>query len=339
MNRLYRIARLLPFIAIALSPLWLAGCASDSGPKTIAPKKATSRPYVIKGQTYHPQEHYEYDDEGTASYYGIRDGFHGKKTATGEVYDAHGITAAHKTLPLPTIVRVTNLENGRSLTVKVNDRGPFPKGRVIDVSEKCAKLLGFYGKGTARVRVQSLVEETLALQKNPHGHEPIMVASDGTQMKVDKSTPPPLASKTKGNVMLASAKQGAGQQAPMPQHRPGWIAVNDLIKPQQQAKGSVYAQAAPRLNENPTTPLAASVTPGSYFIRAGTFSRLQNAEKLSQKLKSLTNALPVRLNTVSVNKTPMFTVRIGPLKNTEEAEKLIQKMAKAGHYDAQIISE
>lgn len=312
-----------------LAVLLLVGC---SGERTIAPKKATSKPYTIKGQTYHPQEHYEYDEEGTASYYGVRDGFHGKKTATGEVYDAHGVTAAHKTLPLPTIVRVTNLENGRSLTVKVNDRGPFPKGRVIDVSEKCAKLLGFYGKGTARVRVQSLVEETLALHKNPHGHVPIMMAhaeAEPEQVILPKSTVIPVVQKSSKPIMVAKA----------PQHSPGYRAVNDLIKPGQ--KTTAYAQA-PRthLNENPTVPLAAGVMPkGGYYVKAGTFSRLQNAERLSNRLKSLTRDVPVRLNTVSINKAPMFTVKIGPLKTAEDAKKLVQTMAKAGHKDAQVISE
>lgn len=312
--------RMLPFLALLFVPLFICGCMNE-GKKTLAPKKATSRPYVIKGVTYHPQEHYEYEDEGTASYYGVRDGFHGKKTATGEVYDAHKITAAHKTLPLPSIVRVTNLDNGRSLTVKVNDRGPFPKGRIIDVSEKCAHLLGFYNKGTANVRVQSLVEETLALHKDPHGHVPVMTAST--------HEPAPAKNKKKADVMLAAA------QPPKPQ--PGWVAVNDLVQPKK--KGVTYAQNTPKLNQNPTSPLAASVTPGGCYIKAGTFSRLQNAESLSNKLKNLTAKVPVRLNTVAVNKTPMFTVKIGPIKNSQEAEQLIQKMAKAGHYDAQIVKE
>lgn len=311
-----------------MATLLIAGCSG--GNRTIAPKKATSRPYTIKGQTYHPQEHYEYDEEGEASYYGVRDGFHGKKTATGEVYDAHGVTAAHKTLPLPTIVRVTNLENGRSLTVKVNDRGPFPKGRVIDVSEKCAKLLGFYGKGTAKVRVQSLVEETLALQNNPNGHVPVMMAHANAEPETVHVTKTVFPNQKSNKVMMADAAK--------PAHRPGYMAVNDLIKPGQ--KGTAYANAKVNLNENPTVPLTASVTPrGVYYVKAGTFSRLQNAEKLSNRLKPLTNTAPVRLNTVSVNKSPMFTVKIGPFKNADEAQQLIQKMAKAGHHDAQITSE
>jgi len=97
-----------------------------------------------------------YDKTGIASWYG-KD-FHGKRTANGERYDMHALSAAHKTLPLPTLVRVTNLDNGRAVIVRVNDRGPFVKERLIDLSYAAAKELGYADKGTARVRVQTLDE-------------------------------------------------------------------------------------------------------------------------------------------------------------------------------------
>jgi rare lipoprotein A len=110
------------------------------------------RPYVIAGVTYYPQEDPNYRATGTASWYG--DAFHGRVTSNGEVFDMRSITAAHPTLPLPSYVRVTNMTNGRSLIVRVNDRGPFHAGRVIDVSVRAADLLGFKHKGTERVRVE-----------------------------------------------------------------------------------------------------------------------------------------------------------------------------------------
>lgn len=110
------------------------------------------KPYVIAGVTYYPQENPNYRAEGTASWYG--DAFHGRMTSNGEVFDMRSITAAHPTLPLPSYVRVTNLSNGKSLVVRVNDRGPFHAGRVIDVSVRAADLLGFKQRGTARVRVE-----------------------------------------------------------------------------------------------------------------------------------------------------------------------------------------
>jgi len=113
------------------------------------------KPYKIAGRWYHPIANATaYDQTGIASWYG-RD-FHGKQTANGERYDMHALSAAHTTLPMPTLVRVTNLENGRSVVVRVNDRGPFVKNRLIDLSFAAAKQLGYEHQGTTRVRVQTL---------------------------------------------------------------------------------------------------------------------------------------------------------------------------------------
>ena len=109
-------------------------------------------PYVVAGVTYYPQENPDYDVTGIASWYGKP--FHGRDTANGEIYDMNLLTAAHKTLPMPVFIRVTNLENGRALELRVNDRGPFVNSRIIDVSRRAAQLLGFFKQGTAKVRVQ-----------------------------------------------------------------------------------------------------------------------------------------------------------------------------------------
>ena len=110
--------------------------------------------YQVDGAWYTPAVDTDYDEVGVASWYGEQ--FHGRSTANGSVYDMNALTAAHKTLPMPSQVRVTNLDNGRSLTLTVNDRGPFVRGRVIDVSRRASQLLGFYRRGTARVRVQAM---------------------------------------------------------------------------------------------------------------------------------------------------------------------------------------
>ena len=111
-------------------------------------------PYEINGIWYTPKVDPNYDATGIASWYG-RD-FHGRLTANGEVYDMYAVSAAHTTLPLPTWVRVTNLDNGRSLELRINDRGPFVDNRIIDVSFRAAQLLGFSEQGLARTRVQVL---------------------------------------------------------------------------------------------------------------------------------------------------------------------------------------
>ncbi|MTI14714.1 septal ring lytic transglycosylase RlpA family protein [Sansalvadorimonas verongulae] len=114
-----------------------------------------SAPYTLLGKTYTPRSTAAgYSEVGTASWYGKK--FHGYKTANGEIYDMYGMSAAHKTLPLPSYVRVTNLANDRSVVVRVNDRGPFHGKRVIDLSWAAAKKLGYQGQGTARVRIEGI---------------------------------------------------------------------------------------------------------------------------------------------------------------------------------------
>jgi rare lipoprotein A len=110
------------------------------------------KPYLVDGREYVPQEDVNYSAVGLASWYG--DDFHGRYTANGEIFDMNSISAAHPTMPLPSYARVTNLANHRSIVVRVNDRGPYVANRVIDLSVKTAKILGFYGEGVAKVKVE-----------------------------------------------------------------------------------------------------------------------------------------------------------------------------------------
>src|SRR3546814_634278 len=121
------------------------------GPVADWPVKIGS-PYQVLGRWYYPKDEHDYDQIGTASWYGPS--FHGLNTANGEAYDMEMLSAAHKTLPLPSYVEVTNLDNGRKLVVRVNDRGPFVGDRIIDLSRKSAEVLGVERPGTARVRVR-----------------------------------------------------------------------------------------------------------------------------------------------------------------------------------------
>src|SRR5579862_422862 len=165
------VRRLAPVSACAVLCLSLAQCANSShvdsrwgvsaSERVVQPGEPVPKgggtyrvgsPYVVGGQTYFPQDNPHYHAEGLASWYG--DDFHGRYTANGELFDANGISAAHPTLPLPSYVRVTNLNNGRSIIVRVNDRGPYVGNRLIDVSTRTAHLLGFYDRGTAPVRVE-----------------------------------------------------------------------------------------------------------------------------------------------------------------------------------------
>lgn len=173
--------RSVMFLAGAGAALLLAGCATQpntrvsalgrrvydpklgvwSSPQLVADGDAvprgggsylTGRPYVIGGRTYVPSQNAAgYSVIGMASWYG--DAFHGRRTANGEIFDKGSVSAAHPTLPLPSYVRVTNTKNGRSMIVRVNDRGPYHGGRVMDVSQRVAEALSFRGEGTVRVRI------------------------------------------------------------------------------------------------------------------------------------------------------------------------------------------
>jgi peptidoglycan lytic transglycosylase len=142
------------------------------------------KPYIVAGREYVPQENVNYSATGLASWYG--DDFHGRYTANGEIFDMNAISAAHPTLPLPSYVRVTNLANRRSIVVRVNDRGPYAGDRLIDVSVRTAKLLGFYGDGLAKVKVEYVGRAPLAgsddrklvatLREHERG-KPVQVAS------------------------------------------------------------------------------------------------------------------------------------------------------------------
>lgn len=123
------------------------------------PMYKVGNPYKINGKWYYPAIDYNYNEVGIASWYGP--GFHGKKTANGEIFDQNKISAAHKTLPMPSIVKVTNLDNGKVLeNIRVNDRGPFAGNRIIDLSKKAAQELGFVNSGVAKVRVEIMENES-----------------------------------------------------------------------------------------------------------------------------------------------------------------------------------
>ena len=151
------LARFSGVSAVAL----LAACATQTPPPPPPPPTVqvpasagvykVGQPYQIDNIWYYPREQPDYDETGIASWYGPT--FYGKKTANGEIYTGDMLTAAHKTLPMPVNVRVTNLDNGKSLIVRVNDRGPFSRGRIIDLSRRAAELLDIIQSGTARVRV------------------------------------------------------------------------------------------------------------------------------------------------------------------------------------------
>jgi rare lipoprotein A len=214
------------------------------------------KPYQIDGTWYYPAEDFGYVEEGVASWYGPN--FHGKMTANGETYNQMDVTAAHRTLPMPSLVRVTNLENGRSLVVRVNDRGPFAKSRIIDVSKRSAELLGFHSQGTTRVRVEVLADESRALKAQAisnSGDMPVITAAPRAPVTVQS--------------LDAPVQSAAVQTAPAP------------------AVVSVAAVESP-----------VPVVNGGTYVQAGAFSDLANAQRLQKQLSSLADVsvLPAQIN-------------------------------------------
>lgn len=207
----------------------------------------TGSSYRIKGQRYTPRETYSFTQTGVASWYGPN--FHGKKTANGEIFDKYELTAAHKTLQMPSIIRVTNLENGRSIIVRVNDRGPFSKGRILDLSERSAELLDFKHKGTAKIKIQLLPEESRAVAN---------LAKDGYA--------------TRGYEVALNQK---GYQ---PAHAPIQTAPKPPNRPVQLTK--TYNPT----NQPSVRPIA---KPDAIFVQAGSFTNVVKARALAQKIQDI----------------------------------------------------
>jgi rare lipoprotein A len=224
-------------VALFIGCLALAACSAGSNysDRVVAdgepvPKGGGTyrigKPYNINGRTYFPNENPSYRAEGVASWYGPD--FHGRLTANGEVYDMHAISAAHTTMPLPSYARVTNLDNGRSIIVRVNDRGPYVRNRIMDLSIGTAKALDFYGRGLARVRIEyvgpapiegsddAMLVATLREGSPAPAPSKVMIASARPFLaKVDRGTghPVSLASVTRTPAEAGQGQKAAGEDA------------------------------------------------------------------------------------------------------------------------------
>lgn len=278
-------------------------CKEINGMCVLAPKKATSRPYQIKGVWYYPQPHFEYDEVGIASYYGGGDVFHGRPTATGEIFDMNEVTGAHKTLPLPCFAEVTNLENGRQINLKINDRGPFVEGRIIDVSRRTAQLLGFEGKGTAQVRVRTLIPESLSL----NGLDPSTAIS------------PP--------VMLA-------QETIVPMEvAPSEVTSVNAIAEVPRLPDTLFEEqeAVPRLASADSPPVAPST---GIFVQVGGYQSHEDAYAISKSLEGFTNSPS---QPVKNNGPKPYAVRLGPLPSMLHANQVLDQLVDAGHVMSRIV--
>lgn len=307
------------------SAAMLAGCSesklvvdqakviTNPGPAKPVPYKI-GKPYRVNGIWYYPKADYRYSETGIASWYGP--GFHGKRTANGEIYDENGLTAAHKTLPMPSMVRVTNLENGRSIQVRVNDRGPFEAARIIDMTRRGAQLLGFIDQGTARVRVDIMPEESqqLAALASRQGGEQV---------------PPPPKAAPAGDVTAGGLAPIAGSKVSPGKAQQG---VQAPSAPVAQPGTNVVAAVPPPQPDGRVIQMP--VKPTSIYIQAGAFLRQTNANQLSGQLRKYG---PVKVAPVFVEQQRYYRVRIGPIASVADADSTLKRMIADGHPESRIV--
>ena len=285
--------------------------------ESVKPVYKIGQPYQISGVWYYPKVDYEYSETGIASWYGPK--FHGKSTANGEIFDMNRVSAAHRTLPMPSMVRVTNMKTGRAVNIRVNDRGPFAHGRIIDLSRRAAQLLGFEREGTAPVRVEILAEESrlLAMQTQPTGDiiasEPTKPDAVPTVDVTSSALPAPPGAKT--------AVPPSDQFAVRP-------VATAPVRP---------ARSEPNLAavDGNVTIVPVAGTPNIY-VQAGAFSQYQNAHKVHAVLKQLG---PTKISQIDRDQRPLFRVRIGPLQSVEAADQILASVIRAGYPDAATVVE
>lgn len=257
-----------------------------------------ANPYTVLGKTYFPlQESKTYVQSGTASWYGTK--FHGQNTANGEVYDLYGMSAAHKTLPLPSYVRVTNLDNNKSVILRVNDRGPFYSDRIIDLSYAAAKKLGYAETGTARVKVEGIDPQTWWAAKGRPA--PLML----NEPQVAQNSAP---------VITASA--GTVEQWTPP--------------PQQHAAAAVPVQLDAKKN--------ASVPASGQYLQVGAFANPDAAELLRSKLSGMVSA-PVFISSIVRNQQTLHRVRLGPIGSPGEIAQVQNSVRLANLGSPSVVTE
>jgi rare lipoprotein A len=296
---------------------------------------SVGKPYEIGGEWYTPREDPGYDRVGSASWYGEL--FHGRRTANGEIYDMDRLSAAHPTLPLPVYARVTNLNNGRSIVVRINDRGPYARDRIIDLSRRSAELLGFRGHGTATVRVKYLGRAPLdgddtyerrylasqswvhlaAKKKSGKGAVDLAALQSIARETLPAENPDNL--NRAWRAAAASSEAPPADRAPQGGQRPTKVAM----------AASPQTTGAIPLATQPKAPMTGTV------IQAGSFKNKDNAERARSVLSAIA---PVDVTPIDVGAGIYYRVRIGPFASASEAKAALNKVARSGYRGAKVVT-
>jgi len=337
----------------------------DAVPK-VEPKSKYGNPasYVVFGKRYYTKNSSKgYVERGVASWYG-RD-FHGRKTSSGEPYDMYAMTAAHKTLPLPTYARVTNLTNGRTAVVKINDRGPFHGDRVIDLSYSAARKLGVVAKGTGMVEIRAvdprrpesdrqdlfLASNDRALDAKAQATKKVVVAKRTPTRK----KPIPLGEKTEPRVAKAEKPRASTKKTPVqvakaenPQatKKEALVQATKAETPQATTKGvpprvaEAVKPSAPESKVTLTETGKKSRTAGrsSMYLQVGAFGTRANAEHLRRRLAEQI-AERVQIRSIDDNTAHWYKVHVGPLPSRKKAKDLSQQLASLGLAGSHIVVE
>lgn len=302
-------------------------------------------PYKVAGRWYTPSEDPSYDRQGIASWYG--DDFHGRRTANGEVFDRYALSAAHPTFPLPSYAYVTNLQNGRTLLVRVNDRGPYVAGRIIDMSHASARALGYDGQGHARVRVRYAGRAPLNgddRRERQFFAEQVWNGGRGSRVAYsepqDFSPAPPMPMRDYARAgdppqdrwsPTAYRAQLAGKPEPL-QQRPRYQTAAVAPPPQP------YYAGSPRETDRASNwgDDARNVRAGRAFVNVGNYRNQQNAEQLRRDLGDLG---PIEVAPLaSRDGAQVFRVRLGPL-SPAQAEVAAREVASRGVAGSTVVFE
>jgi rare lipoprotein A len=294
---------------------------ADSVPDMVPraePRSRSGNPpfYDVFGKRYYVlSSGVGYVERGVASWYGP--GFHKVRTSTGESYDMYAMTAAHKTLPLPAYVRVTNLQNGRSIVVRVNDRGPFVGNRIIDLSYTAASKLDMLRNGTAMVEVRSL--------------EPV---SANTPLLAQVAAPP-TAAPNAATPNAATPNTAASKAAPVAAPLTVTPLTADAPPSPASPPGSTSTLTPAAADSAASADVSTVPVPRALFIQAGAFSDPKNAERMLEKLKGgAYGKVFVRDNEIAGRR--MYRVRIGPVASVAEFDRIVAALDRVGISDAHL---
>ena len=280
--------------------------AAEEGAITANPVYKIGNPYQVGGVWYYPERDLAYDETGIGSWYG--DEFAGRLTDNGEIFDPNMVTAAHKTLPMPSVVRVTNLDNGKSLVVRINDRGPFVAGRIIDLSRESARLIGYRDQGIARVRVKVLAEQTLRMEK---------LAKNGNFLEIVGyvSAMPTVAAVEQPEISI-TATSSSGKTVDYDVENDNFSALELLARSR---VGEVITVA----------PIETQI-----WVQVGAFYAEANASNVLAKVEDVGAG---QVSPVDVSGQTLHRVRIGPLKSVEVADRALDDVIGLGFSGARIV--